>query len=147
MSSSTKLNLLDKIELRVLQDIAEFLKIPHAVQTLLCAEKTPTLSCVLPAYEDLFEMLKAYKIICPHLNCAISTCIAKIEEYVNKSRKTRIYAFAMSMLKIFNRFYSSVNYLKLVINLITKLSWIEDYWTSDECQAAKEWMLTAVSSS
>ena len=80
-------HLLDEIDLKVLQDIANFLKIPHAVQTLLCTE-TPTLATVLPAYEDLLEMLRNFKIICPRLNHAISTTISKIEEYVNKSRKT-----------------------------------------------------------
>ena len=89
-------HLLDEIDLKVLQDIANFLKIPHAVQTLLCAERTPTLATFLPAYEDLLEMLWNFKIICPRLNHAILTIISKIEEYVNKSRKTRIYALAMS---------------------------------------------------
>ncbi len=56
-------HLLDEIDLKVLQDIANFLKIPHAVQTLLCAERTPTLATVLPAYEDLLEMLRNFKII------------------------------------------------------------------------------------
>lgn len=104
-------NLLDEVELRVLRDIAEFLKIPHAVQTLLCAEKTPTLTSVLPAYEDLLEMLRAYKIICPQLNHTISTCITKIEEYVNKSRKTRIYALAMSMWEFFQQTLHSLTTL------------------------------------
>ncbi|KAF9471353.1 hypothetical protein BDN70DRAFT_764017, partial [Pholiota conissans] len=102
-------HLLDDIELQVLHDIAEFLKVPHAVQTTLCGEKTSTLSAVLPTYEDLLEMLRAYKVICPQLRGAISVCISKIEEYVNKSRKTRIYALAM------------------IINPITKLHWIEEH--------------------
>ena len=82
--------------LRVLHDISTFLKVPHAVQTILCAEKTPTLSAVLPTYEDLLEMLRSYRVICPQLKRAILICIAKIEEYVTKSRKTCIYALAMS---------------------------------------------------
>ena len=89
-------HLLDEIDLKILQDIANFLKIPHAVQTLLCAERTPTLATVLPAYEDLLEMLRNFKIICPRLNRTISTTILKIEEYVNRSWKTQIYALAMS---------------------------------------------------
>lgn len=89
-------HLLDDIELKVLRDIARFLKIPHAVQTTLCAEKTPTLPAVLPTYEDLLEMLRSFRVICPQLCSAISVCIAKIEEYVKRSRKTRIYALAMS---------------------------------------------------
>jgi hypothetical protein len=93
-------HLFDDVELKTLRDIAEFLKVPHAVQTTLCGEKVPTLSAVLPTYEDLLEMLRAYKVICPQLWSAISICIAKIEEYVTKSRKTRIYALAMSKFRI-----------------------------------------------
>lgn len=78
-------HLLDDTELCVLRDIANFLKVPHAAQMTLCAEKTPTLSAVLPTYEDLLVMLNAYKIICPQLRRAIAVCITKIEDYVKKS--------------------------------------------------------------
>lgn len=88
-------HLLDDTELRILYDIANFLKVPHAVQMTLCAEKTPTLLAILPTYEDLLVMLSSYKIICPQLKCTITVCATKIEEYVKKSQKTRIYALAM----------------------------------------------------
>ncbi|KAF9545853.1 hypothetical protein CPC08DRAFT_649252 [Agrocybe pediades] len=94
-------HLLDDTHLAVLRDIAEFLRIPHAVQTVLCAEQTPTLSWVLPCYEDLLDMLRLYRQACPQLWRAVSVCIAKIEDYVEKSRGTRIYALAMS------RFFSA----------------------------------------
>ena len=119
-------HLLDDDELQVLRDIASFLKIPHAVQTTLCAEKTPTLSAVLPTYKDLLEMLRAYWVICPQLKRAISVCIAKIEEYVNKSWKTHIYALAMSMAFVVF-IHKLTSAASLVINPITKLKWIEDH--------------------
>jgi hypothetical protein len=85
----------------VLRDICEFLQIPHAVQELLSAEHTPTLCEVLPQYENLLVMLRDLRVIKlreakPQLSRAINAAIKKIEEYVQKSRKTRIYALAMS---------------------------------------------------
>ncbi|KAF9542985.1 hypothetical protein CPC08DRAFT_650017 [Agrocybe pediades] len=91
-----KHHLLDETELQVLTDIANFLRIPHAVQTVLCGEKTPTLPHVLPAYEDLLEMLRYFKLKNPQLKTAVAVTILKIEEYVKKSRKTRVYALATS---------------------------------------------------
>ena len=41
---------LDDDTIRVLVDIRRFLYIPHVVQELVSAEKTPTLSIVLPMY-------------------------------------------------------------------------------------------------
>jgi len=89
-------HLLSDMKLQVLRDISRFLSIPHSVQTFLCGEKTPTLSAVLPAYEDLLIMLHDFQAQCPQLKGSIAVCIAKIEQYVKKARKTRIYALAMS---------------------------------------------------
>ncbi|KAF4617427.1 hypothetical protein D9613_006423 [Agrocybe pediades] len=119
-------HLLDETELQVLTDIANFLRIPHAVQTVLCGEKTPTLPHVLPAYEDLLEMLRYFKLKNPQLKAAVAVTILKIEEYVKKSRKTRVYALAT------------------VIHPATKLDWIEEHWTQSEYRAAKEWMLQSM---
>lgn len=135
-------HLLDDMELCILQNIANFLKVPHAVQTMLCAEKTPPLSAVLPTYEDLLVMLNAYKAICQQLKHAIMACISKIEDYVKKSQKTCIYALAMGMYPFF---YVTKSSCCIVINPMTKLKWIEEHWMMEEYHAAKEWMLGAVS--
>ncbi|KAF4611154.1 hypothetical protein D9613_006646 [Agrocybe pediades] len=138
-------HLLDDVQLQVLRDIAEFLRIPHAVQTILCAEKTPTLSWVLPRYEDLLDMLHLYRQACPQLQRAISVCVAKIEEYVEKSRSTRIYALAMSNFSnIINLTITSLTQVFPVINPIKKLKWIEAKWTHEQYKAAKEWVLAAM---
>jgi hypothetical protein len=146
-------HLFNDVELKTLQDIVEFLKVSHAVQTTLCGKKVPTLSAVLPTYKDLLEMLRAYKVICPQLLSAISVCIAKIEEYVSKSQKTQIYALAMSksILKFRLGVPDLMSFLMaclslLVINPITKSKWIEEHWTMEEYQAAKNWILESVCS-
>lgn len=91
---------LHEIELEVLGDICKFLEIPHSIQELLSAEKTPTLSWVLPEYENMLCMLRDFREAYPQLRRTVSTSIAKIEEYVAKSRKTRIYALAMSKWRV-----------------------------------------------
>ena len=88
--------LLSQVECKVLEDICEFLYAPHTVQELLSAEKTPTLSLVLPTYEQLILLLKNMMRKLDKLCHAISTTIQKLEEYFSKSRRTRIYALAMS---------------------------------------------------
>ena len=82
-------------DLRVLADIRDFLAIPHDVQQLLSNEKTPTLSNVLPAYEELLCMLKDSVNDFPHLSQAIEVAVSKIEEYVCKAQKTRAYTLAI----------------------------------------------------
>jgi hypothetical protein len=69
-------HLLDDVELQVLHEIAKFLKVPHAVQTLLCAEKTPTHFSSSPFWT--LEMLRVYQVICLQLKRPISICIVKI---------------------------------------------------------------------
>ncbi|KII93741.1 hypothetical protein PLICRDRAFT_101142, partial [Plicaturopsis crispa FD-325 SS-3] len=120
---------LTAVQLEVLEDICIFLAIPHSVQELLSGQKTPTLSAVLPAYEELLEMLKLFRVQTPRLAHMADAAIAKIEEYVARSRKTKIYALAM------------------IINPTSKLSWIEEHWSSEEAQEARESMYKAVRSS
>lgn len=65
------------------------------VQELVSAEKTPTISHVLPMYEKLVVMLTDLKRDLPELSHAISETITKLEEYLAKSRKTKFYALAI----------------------------------------------------
>lgn len=90
-------HLLSEDEFDVLQDIHQVLEIPHVAQELLSAEKTPTLSMALPAYETLIELWKGQQKKIPELEYFIGIGIAKIEEYVARSRKSRAYALSMSM--------------------------------------------------
>jgi hypothetical protein len=47
---------LDNAQQKALCDVREWLQILHSVQELVSAEKTPTLSVVLPLYERLIGM-------------------------------------------------------------------------------------------
>ncbi|KII88822.1 hypothetical protein PLICRDRAFT_110575, partial [Plicaturopsis crispa FD-325 SS-3] len=99
---------LEEKELQVLADILTFLQIPHCVQEIVSAEKTPTLTIVLPLYEKLITVLNALKVHkLPKLSHAISGCVQKLEEYLNLSRRTKMYSLAMS------KFYSMTRELLL----------------------------------
>ncbi|THU88275.1 hypothetical protein K435DRAFT_614132, partial [Dendrothele bispora CBS 962.96] len=81
--------------LRTSNQVYEFLSYPHAVQEILSAEQTPTLSLVLPLYEKLVEELTQAKIDLPKISHAIDATNEKIKEYINHSRKNPIYILAM----------------------------------------------------
>ncbi|CDO72044.1 hypothetical protein BN946_scf184943.g79 [Trametes cinnabarina] len=115
--------LLSDKTLDVLQDIREFLAIPHAVQELLSAENTPTVSLVLPAYAALLEILRAAKAALPRISHGIQAAITALEEYMAYTWQTRVYALAM------------------MINPTIKFSWISKHWKPHQVEAAREWML------
>lgn len=84
-------------EWEVLHHIHQILEIPHHCQELLAAEKTPTLSMVLPTYETLVLLWQELAKAIPELSHYIGLGVAKIMEYVSKGHQSRIYALAMSM--------------------------------------------------
>lgn len=86
---------LDEFDLEQLINIHQILSIPHRAQELLSAEKTPTLSHVLPVFEALVQKFKELEDVFPELQHAIKEGTRKIEEYANKSRKNNVYALAM----------------------------------------------------
>lgn len=71
------------------------------MQEIVSAEKTPTLSLVLPLYEKLIALLNKLKMQLPKLEHAISASLLKLEEYLAKSRQTKVYALAMGKHQIF----------------------------------------------
>ena len=83
-------------EYQVLTDLHAILELPHAAQELLSAEKTPTLAFALPAFELLVDSLFQKQRIIPELSHFIGVNISKIIEYLQKCRRSRIYALAMS---------------------------------------------------
>lgn len=70
----------------VVGDIHQIFGIPNAAQELLCSERTPTLSMALPVYESLLVAWEAMKTRIPELSHYISVGLAKLEEYIHKSR-------------------------------------------------------------
>ncbi|KAJ7629923.1 hypothetical protein B0H17DRAFT_1164250 [Mycena rosella] len=120
--------LLTDLELQVLRDVRQFLQVPHVVQELVSAEKTPTLCIVLPLYERLIIMLRDLKRQLPKLGHAISAAIRKLEEYLALSRCAPIYALAM------------------VLHPTIKFKWIEDHWSAEDYQQARASVRASVSS-
>ncbi|KAF9439792.1 hypothetical protein P691DRAFT_689728, partial [Macrolepiota fuliginosa MF-IS2] len=85
----------------VLQDITQVLKSPHHAQELLSGSKTPTLSHVFQAYEDIINYWKTLRTTIPELKHYINISISKLEEYLTLSWKTHAYAHAMGMIYLF----------------------------------------------
>ncbi|KAJ3745198.1 hypothetical protein EV360DRAFT_57521 [Lentinula raphanica] len=88
-------DLFTSVELQVLDDIRSYLFAFHSVQELASAEKTPTLSIVLPLYEGLIEILGMMKSTLPNLSHIINVSLDKLHEYVDKAQVTNIYGLAM----------------------------------------------------
>jgi hypothetical protein len=111
-------------------------------QELLSAEKTPTLSLALPIFELLIIKWLELQTELPELGHYIGVGIAKIQEYVIKGRKSRIYALAMSTsLQPFK--FTSEREMQ-VINPTMKLGWIQEHWPADDAHKAEEWMIDTV---
>lgn len=92
-------------ELLVISDIRQFLLIFYKVQQCVSAEKTPTLSIVLPLYEKVIIMLRNLARKLPQIAHAINESIKKLETYLAISRKTKMYALAMCKCIILNYYY------------------------------------------
>ncbi|KAF8965562.1 hypothetical protein BDZ97DRAFT_1658870 [Flammula alnicola] len=89
---------LNPLQKSILQDIHQVLQVAHLAQELLSAERTPTLSMALPVFETLVSKWKKLSSTIPELKHFIDLGVSKLEEYVGKARKTRLYALAMSEL-------------------------------------------------
>ncbi|KAF5344239.1 hypothetical protein D9758_012370 [Tetrapyrgos nigripes] len=87
---------------------------------VVSAEKTPTLSVVLPLYEQLITYLENLKPQLPKIEHSIQAAITKLKEYLVKSCKVKVYALAMAL------------------NLMFKFEWMEKHWTEREVIVAKE---------
>src|ERR1700682_6256318 len=86
---------LNDMDLQVLSDIRKFLNVFHTAQQIVSAEKTPTLSIVIPIYEQLISMLTDLKKHISNLTHAINAAIDKLKEYMEKARSTKMYVLAM----------------------------------------------------
>jgi len=104
---------LDNVQQKALCDVREWLRILHSVQELVSAEKTPTLSVVLPLYERLIGMLKKIARIYPKIAHAILFSAEKLDEYMGYSRQSRVYAIVMSEKTWLNTFSSAIDTLSV----------------------------------
>ncbi|KAK7000830.1 ribonuclease H-like domain-containing protein [Favolaschia claudopus] len=106
-------------QFQVLSDIQTILYVPHVAQELLSAEKTPTISMAIPAFEAVLAGWLNLQKTMPELSYFIGCGIAKIQEYVNKGRKS-------------------------LLNPTQKFRWIEAHWPADDALKAEEWILEAM---
>ncbi|KAJ2973106.1 hypothetical protein NUW54_g12126 [Trametes sanguinea] len=113
-------------ELDVLKQIYQVLEVAHDAQQLVSSERTPSLSIALPAYELVLVAWKQLRLDLPHLRHYIDRGIEKIQEYVYKSRKSRIYALAIAL------------------NPAFKLEWIRQHWSAEAAAQAESWILDTV---
>ncbi|QRW11789.1 AC9 transposase [Ceratobasidium sp. AG-Ba] len=79
----------------VLQGISTILTIAQRAESLLSAERTPTLSLALPVYDTVIDLWSECRTVFPELSSAIDAGIMKLEEYVHKSRRSPAHIFAM----------------------------------------------------
>jgi hypothetical protein len=134
---------LDDMDLQVLSDIRKFLNVFHTAQQIVSAEKTPTLSIVIPIYEQLISMLTDLKKHIPNLTHAINASIDKLKEYMEKARSTKMYVLAMCK-SIFQTVVSIIFSFALVINPQIKLHWAETHWEAEKYATAQAWIEEAV---
>ena len=90
-------HLLPNNEINVLGHVHQILEIPHTAQELLSGELTLSLSMALPLYEDLLKKWKDLQVTLPKLQHYINVGISKLEEYIRKACKTRIYTHTMGV--------------------------------------------------
>jgi len=77
--------MLSKMEVRVLQDIQQVLKVVHLAQQALSSEQTPTLLSVLQAYNLIVQGWKLLSSSLLNLKHAILVGLEKIKKYKAKS--------------------------------------------------------------
>ncbi|KAJ6463695.1 hypothetical protein C8R47DRAFT_992515, partial [Mycena vitilis] len=127
----------DPVSLRVLQDVRRFLEIFHVVQEIVSAEKTPTLSIVLPLYEKLIIMLNNLAKELDVISHAIHASVRKLEEYLAKSRGTKMYALAMGAYCFYFPLIARSSSF-VVLNPTIKLKWMRENWSGPDFMAAKK---------
>ncbi|KAF9030014.1 hypothetical protein BDZ89DRAFT_922328, partial [Hymenopellis radicata] len=94
-SAEMKSLLLDRLQIPILREIQLFLFAFHSVQELGSAEKTPTLSIVLPLFEKLLLNLRKLPDRVPNLVCDIKGSLRRLQEYNDLIRHNPVYRLAM----------------------------------------------------
>jgi hypothetical protein len=128
---------LSDADLEVLNDLRNFLLIPHTAQELLSAEQTPTLCQVIPTYEKLIDILGEAEGVYTRIQHVVRAARLKLEEYFALSRNTRAYAVAMSL--CFSSLVTTLaDHSKPVISPLMKMQWMKEHWITPEGQMHAE---------
>jgi hypothetical protein len=96
-------------------------------------------------YERAIIMLDKYAVAAPRLAHAIGATRGALVEYMRKSRKSRMYALAMSPCALYHATLMLTLVFIPVLNPTIKFKWIEDHWNTEEVAAATRWIREAVS--
>lgn len=93
----------------------------------------------------LVSMLKDLADSKPKLAHAIKESVAKLEEYLNISRGTKLYILAMGKYKTLSKILVFANTLSCkVINPKIKFGWLKDNWAADAYDTARTLVISAV---
>lgn len=133
------------MELEVLSDIRSFLHAFQLVQQSVSAEKTPTLSIAIPLYEKLLVLLKLKRRKHKKIAHGVNASIRKVNKYLKKARRTRIYSLAMGKSASASDRVINAHSSLSVINPQFKFTWIDNHWSPEESKSAAEWIKEAVS--
>ena len=131
---------LSKAQLKVLQDICEFLSYPHEVQQAVSAEKTPTLTHVLPLYEKLALLYRLAVQKLPEL-CGARKAWQIFKADMDNARLCLGNEYVRQFILSFHIFICPF----VVLNPTVGFKWMEENWTPEECTATKKVVIDAVS--
>ncbi|KAF6743936.1 ribonuclease H-like domain-containing protein, partial [Ephemerocybe angulata] len=82
-------------EWAVLEAYVKILRVPHAFQQKLSAEKTPTLHRALPSFHAMISRWKEMKTELPRYSLVIDAGISKLQDYWNEVKDVPAYTLAM----------------------------------------------------
>ena len=107
---------------------------------MVSADKTPTLSVVIPTYEKLLFLLGKLTKDLPNLKHAINTSAAKLKEYLGKL----LCMHSQCVREIHNKSINGSNSFA-GINPTIKLTWAEEHWERQCIEEARQMVQNAVS--
>ena len=132
--------LLTETQFKVSVDVREFLHVFHVTQEVVLADKTPTLSVVIPTYKKpLFLLGKLTKDL-PNLKHAINASAAKLKKYLGKLLCMHL----QNVCEIHNKSTNGSNGFA-GINPTIKFTWAEEHWERWCIEEARQMVQNAVS--
>ena len=111
----------------------------------MSTEKTPVLSLVIPAFEELMEQWKEIAAFIPHCAPLIKIGLIWADKYNERMGATNAYAVAMCQSgELFTMFDISQTHNFIVIDPAIRMSWVQTHWDEARSNAAKSFILDLV---
>lgn len=143
--SDANLTMPNPAEVCVLDHVRSLTSVPHDAQESLSSSQTPTLSYSLPFYHSIINEWEHMKWIYPFLSPFIEIGVNKVETYIDKSKLSRTYLFAIRKLDYLCDVTHTLMRLHSVLNPCLKMKWIEDNCPADDVQKTINMALETVS--